>query len=98
PMRRIHTTALLALFTALAVPAGLEARQVYATPRNVQPDWQRSNSNTFARDQGYREGERLGQDHARRGLAFNFTNTSEYRNADIGYRSQYGNRDRYRSE
>ena len=95
-MRRIHTTALLALFTALAVPAGLEARQVYARPRNVQPDLQRSS--TFARDQGYREGERIGQDHARRGLAFNFTNTSEYRNADIGYRSQYGTRDRYRSD
>ena len=95
-MRRIHKAALLVLFTALAVPAGLEARQIFG-PRTTQPDWQRS-SITAARDEGYQRGERAGLDDARRGRPFNFTNTSDYRNADAGYRSQYGNRDRYRQE
>lgn len=94
-MRRFHTAALLVLLTALAAPAGLEARQIFG-PRTAQPDWQRSSP--IARDEGYRQGQRVGQDHVRRGLAFSFTNTREYRNADAGYRSQYGARDRYRTE
>jgi hypothetical protein len=49
-----------------------------------------------AQQNGYREGLRQGQDDAYRRRSFNYENTSRYRDALSGYRSEYGNRDDYR--
>jgi hypothetical protein len=47
---------------------------------------------------GYDRGQRAGIDDSRRGDAFKFTDESDYKKADAGYRNEYGNRDRYRDE
>jgi hypothetical protein len=47
-------------------------------------------------DEGYRRGQSAGAEDARRGDRFEFTDQGDYRRGDSGYRSQYGNRDRYR--
>ena len=91
-MRRLRTIGLIALVAALAAPAvALEARQNRAAPRD-----QRGSGPGY--DEGYRQGERAGQDHGRRGLQFNFSILGGYRQGDLGWRPQYGNRDRYRIE
>jgi hypothetical protein len=46
--------------------------------------------------EGYTRGERAGAEDARRRQSFNYDDESDYRRGDYGYRSQYGNRDRYR--
>jgi hypothetical protein len=46
--------------------------------------------------EGYDRGQRAGTEDSRRGQSYEFTDESDYRRADDGYRSQYGNRDRYR--
>jgi flagellar biosynthesis/type III secretory pathway protein FliH len=51
-----------------------------------------------AYNEGYQRGVRSGEEDGRRGRSFNFTDESDYRRADTGYRSQYGNRDRYRDQ
>jgi hypothetical protein len=47
-------------------------------------------------NEGYQRGQSAGAEDSRRGNAFEFTDESDYRRGDWGYRSQYGNRDRYR--
>lgn len=49
-------------------------------------------------DAGYERGLRAGGDDLRRRSAFNFSVHVDFRRGDIGYRSQFGNRDRYRNE
>src|SRR5204862_3906692 len=49
-----------------------------------------------AYDAGRREGFARGSDDARRGREFSYTRPNEYRNGDLGYRRQDGNRDEYR--
>ena len=51
-----------------------------------------------AYQRGFRDGERLGEDDARRNRAFNAQNHREYREADAGYDRNDGSRDRYRDE
>ena len=88
-MRRLRTIGLAALLIAgVGVPATatLEARQDRAVPRGP------------AYDEGYRQGERAGQDHGRRGVPFNFSIIAGYRSGDWGWRPQFGSRDRYRIE
>jgi hypothetical protein len=46
--------------------------------------------------EGYARGQRAGAEDARRGQSFEFTDESDYRRADDGYHSSFGNRDRYR--
>lgn len=48
--------------------------------------------------EGYERGVRAGSDDLRRGAAFNFSINVDFRRGDYGYRPQYGNRDRYRSD
>lgn len=71
---------------AMLVPAFAEAQ--WGPQSRVHP----------AYETGYHQGLRAGTDDMRRGNAFNFTDESEYRRGDIGYRSQYGNRNTYRVE
>jgi flagellar biosynthesis/type III secretory pathway protein FliH len=52
--------------------------------------------NTPGYNQGYQRGQSAGAEDSRRGDRFDFADESDYRNGDWGYRSQYGNRDRYR--
>lgn len=51
-----------------------------------------------AYEEGYERGVRAGNEDARRGDSYQFVDESDYRSADAGYRSQYGNRNRYREE
>ena len=92
-MRTLRTIGLIALVAAFVAPAAaLEARQDRTVPRDP-----RSGSGP-AYDEGYRQGERAGQDHSRRGMTFNFSIIAGYRDGDWGWRPQYGSRDRYRIE
>ena len=52
--------------------------------------------NTPGYNEGYQRGQSAGAEDSRRGNAFEFTDEGDYRRGDWGYRSQYGNRDRYR--
>jgi len=45
---------------------------------------------------GFDRGQRAGIDDARRGDRFDFTDESDYRRGDSGYRNQFGSRQRYR--
>ena len=49
-------------------------------------------------DEGYRRGVEAGSSDVRRGTSFNFSVHVDFRSGDIGYRTQFGNRDRYRDE
>jgi hypothetical protein len=79
--------------STLALPAGAAAQ---ARDRDNRGWDNRVGGEAFQR--GFRDGERLGQDDARRGRAFNVQNHREYREADAGYGRNDGSRDRYRDE
>lgn len=49
-------------------------------------------------DEGYQRGVRAGGDDLRRGSAFNFSITIDFRRGDVGYRAQFGSRDAYRAQ
>jgi hypothetical protein len=49
-------------------------------------------------DEGYQRGVRAGSDDLRRGSAFNFSINLDFRRGDLGYRTQFGNRETYRFE
>jgi hypothetical protein len=91
-----HLTVIAAL--ALAAPAAqLNAQQPWGQPGYAYGSYSPRYSQV-AQDEGYRRGLLAGQEDRRRGAPFNFTGESDYRRADIGYRSEYGNRDQYREE
>jgi hypothetical protein len=48
--------------------------------------------------EGYDRGVRAGEIDGRRGGNLRFSNQPDYRQGDFGYRLEFGNRDRYRSE
>jgi hypothetical protein len=50
----------------------------------------------IAYDNGFREGYREGERDGRNGERFRYEDESDYRRADIGYRREYGNINRYR--
>jgi len=56
------------------------------------------NARQIAHDTGYREGLDHGQKAARDNKPFDLGREKDYRNADEGYRREYGNKDRYREE
>lgn len=88
-MRLTHHVGVLAMLAALAVPATVNAGQ---DPRRAQVATQ------YGYDEGYRQGLRVGEDHGRRGLQFNFGIAVEYRQGDYGWRPAYGNHDQYRAD
>lgn len=88
-MFRRHLFWILAL--AVLVPASASAQwgpQSRVQQSRVQPGY----------EEGYQRGLRAGAEDARRGAAFNFSINLDFRRGDIGYRAQFGNRDRYRNE
>ena len=85
---KIRDLALMSAF-ALGVPsAALEARDQFGTSGIQYPAYR----------EGYERGIRAGEEDGRRNESFEYTDESDYRRADQGYRSQYGTRDRYRDE
>jgi flagellar biosynthesis/type III secretory pathway protein FliH len=48
--------------------------------------------------EGFERGQRAGLQDLRERDAFEFRDESDYRRGDVGYRSQYGDRNRYRTE
>lgn len=89
-MRLTHHVGVLAILATLAVPAA--TANAGQDPRRAQYATQ------YGYDEGYRQGLRVGEDHGRRGLQFNFGITSEYRQGDYGWRPSYGNHDQYRAD
>lgn len=59
-------------------------------------DWGRGNVSAIAQQNGYRDGVRHGEEDRQRRRGFDYEHDSRYRDALSGYRSEYGNRDRYR--
>ena len=85
----------VALLTPLAVVS--THAQGRAVPRgNSQVYNQAYNSQAY--NTGYDRGTRAGTDDGQRNRDFNFVNKSDYRNADSGYRREYGDRERWRSD
>jgi flagellar biosynthesis/type III secretory pathway protein FliH len=87
PRGRFDMSALrsLALVTAFALSTPAVALAQWGQPR-FQPGY----------GEGYERGQRAGNEDHRRGDHFSFIDEGDYRRGDIGYRSQFGNRDRYR--
>lgn len=79
----------LALVSAFAVALPMTAAAQAVPRQGVQSPAYRT---------GYDRGVRAGQEDGRRNDRFDYSNESEYRNADTGYNRSYGDRDRYRSE
>lgn len=88
-MFRRHLFWILAL--AALVPSAASAQ--WSSPSRVQQSRVQPGY-----EEGYQRGLRAGTDDARRGSAFNFSISLDFRRGDIGYRAQFGNRDRYRNE
>jgi hypothetical protein len=57
-----------------------------------------SNDRAYGYDEGYRRGMLAGSSDASRRAAFNFAAHLDFRRGDVGYRTQFGARDRYRHE
>jgi hypothetical protein len=85
----------VALVTPLAV-VSTHAQSPRAVPRgNSQVYNQAYNSQAY--NTGYDRGSRVGADDGQRNRDFNYSNKSDYRSADAGYRSEYGDRERWRT-
>lgn len=65
-------------------------------PYGNDPYGRNSSIYRVAQDQGYNDGYQKGAEDARDGDRYNAQGTSQYKNADRGYRSEYGNREEYR--
>ncbi len=94
-------------FRTLTIPAAALALALSATPAHAQwgrifgqdrDDYYRGNTRQIAYDNGYREGLDHGQNAARANRPFDLDREKDYRNADEGYRREYGDKDRYRAE
>lgn len=88
------------------VPALTIAAWAFAAPAHAQPSRALAYSaaervpyfdaRRAAYDNGYREGLKEGEKDARRGDRFEFRDEGDFRDADRGYRREFGDRDRYR--
>jgi len=58
----------------------------------------RANIERIAHQNGYHEGREAGETDARRGRCFSVERHDDWRDADEGYRREYGDRDFYRHE
>ncbi len=83
----------LALAAAVALTAPACAASVYA----YQPRYEaRRDIGRIAYDNGFRQGMENGERDARRGRRFDIDRDRDFRNADWGYRHEFGPRDEYR--
>jgi len=88
-MRLLHRIGLVVLVGALAAaaPVSLGAQSRFEQPNR-----------RVAHDEGYRRGVAAGERDGRDRHPFNFSIVVDFRNGDAGYRREYGDRDRYRSD
>jgi hypothetical protein len=80
----------------LALITGLALAAPSAAIAQVRPQWNAPSSTAY--NEGFARGRSAGAEDFRRGQRFNFADETDYRRGDYGYRSQYGNRDRYRDD
>jgi opacity protein-like surface antigen len=92
-----------ASLTRLVIAAA--ACSVLALPASAAAQWRDQDNRGWnnraggeAYQRGFRDGERIGEEDARRNRAFNVQSHREYREADAGYGRNDGSRDRYRDE
>jgi hypothetical protein len=80
--------------------------QLYGRPQAARPVAPRDDpyasrqysGNDVAFDAGYREGVTLAQQDRTRNTRSNYQNSSVYKSGDLGYRSNYGDRNTYRTQ
>lgn len=95
--RSVIVSALALVVLALGAPAQAQApwtstgNPAYAAERRSYVDARRA-----AFDNGYREGQRLGERDGRRNAAFHYQNERAFRRADSGYHRSFGDIARYR--
>jgi len=94
-MFRRHLSFIVALIVSLPTLAWAATPQ-FGGQVTVQFGSQGAFQNAYR--EGYDRGLRSGSEDARRGESFRFQDESDYRRGDAGYRSEYGNRDRYRDD
>lgn len=80
----------------VALITGLALALPSAAAAQVRTQWNAPSSTAY--NEGFARGRAAGAEDFRRGQRFNFTDESDYRRGDSGYRSQFGNRDRYRDD
>ena len=92
-----------AFLTRLVIAA--VACSTLALPASAAAQWGRdrddrawNNRGGEAYQRGFHEGQRLGDEDARRGRSFNVQTHREYRDADKGYDRNDGSRERYKDE
>src|SRR6187397_2876159 len=92
-----HRHLLLATMLIVTVPALTWAAEAqFGGQPGVQ--WGTEGALRNAYRDGYDRGVRAGAIDGRRGGSLRFRDQPSYRQADFGYRPEFGNRDRYRSE
>jgi hypothetical protein len=79
---------------SLAQARGRSSEGIYSG--SFQPDWRGSRAYRIARDRGYHTGRDRGKDDARDGRQPDPDNSSHYRDADSGYKREYGPIEAYR--
>jgi hypothetical protein len=62
----------------------------------AQGPWQAAAAPGY--NEGFQRGVVAGRDDVRRGQSYDYTDETDYRRGDVGYRAQYGSRDRYRDD
>lgn len=77
-------------------PQGQAGRRV--TPQNDPYNDRQYSSTDMAFDAGYREGVTQAQQDRGRNTRSNYRNSQTYRSGDLGYRSNYGDRESYRTQ
>lgn len=92
------TSKILMLSAAAALALGASGcAPEYGWHARVEPGaYQYRDGFQIARDNGYREGLKHGEEAARQGRPFDLAREKDYRNADEGYNRRYGSKDAYR--
>lgn len=89
----------LVLIGALGVaPACASGQYVYRGDRPSYGGGYGREVERIAHENGYREGVKAGEQDARKGRSFQFDRHDDWRDADDGYRRDFGDREFYRHE
>jgi hypothetical protein len=94
--RWLFLLALLAI--AGAAPACASGGYIYAGDRSSGGYGSVRGVERIAHQNGYHEGREAGESDARRGRSFSFDRHDDWRDAEGGYRREYGDREFYRHE
>lgn len=94
-----HRHLLRTIALATLVPSAAFAQwSPPSSPPAARESSRASSTRPYGYDEGYQRGAIAGSNDARRGTAFNFEVHVDFRRGDVGYRAQFGPRDRYRNE